>query len=102
MNSLKAVILFQSVLFQVHVKENPIQTGLTKMEFMALITVKIQGVGLVSGTVWFRGSSMNDLISLSISVLFFFWVGSVLRQSFPCGNKKVAAAPAITPSLLQA
>lgn len=76
MKSLKAVLLFQSVLFQVDVKENPIQTGLIEMEFMSLITVKIQGVGLVSGTVWFRGSSMNDLVSLSISVLFFFWLHS--------------------------
>lgn len=76
MKSLKAVILFQSVLFQVDVKENSIQTGLIEMEFMSLITVKIQGVGLVSGTVWFRGSSMNDLVSLSISVLFFFWLHS--------------------------
>lgn len=105
MNPLKAVILLQSVLFQLQVRESPIQTGLSTGEFMSLITGKNQGIGLVSGVVWFRGSgdfTIEDLISLSISVLFSSSLVPFSNRHFPCGHKRAAAAPAITSSLLRA
>lgn len=68
--------------FQVQVKENLTQTGLRKREFVALLTVKIQG------------SSMDDLVSLSLCFFLPGWLHP--QTALPCGGKRVAAAPAIT------
>lgn len=62
---------------------------------MALTTVKIQGIWLVSSLgaqarmAWFLSPSLRML-------------GPILRQAFSYGSKRVAEAPAITLSLLQA
>lgn len=61
---------------------------------MALTTVKIQGVGLVS-TLGAQ-ARMTWFLSPSLRML-----GCILRQAFSRGSERVTAAPAITPSLPQ-